>query len=273
MNNENQTEKPKRKRSPAYPGINLQIALDFVRKLKEHQGEHPTHPQVVFQVWGYKGHTGPAAVALAALNYFGLIDDEGTGEDRRVKISQLALSILWDNREDTSEHDEAIKKAALNPKMHKKIWEHFRGHLPPTDAGLRWYLLNDEKFSEGGADEFIRQFRHTISFAKLESSDKILQSEGDKTPPRENEPMIATTPSSTTEASKVAPAATLPEPHGVREMPLYLSDKEWITIRASYPLSEEAWENFLALLNILKRGLVAPSLSDKPSKHAQSTDV
>ena len=273
MTNENQsaTQKPKRKRSPAYPGINLDTALDLVRKLKEHQGEHPTHPQVVLQVWGYKGHTGPGAVALAALSYFGLINDGGTGEDRRVKISQLALEILWDDREESFERDQAIKKAALNPKIHRKLWDQFQGNLPPTDAGLRWHLLMEEKFSEGGADDFIRQFRHTISFAKLQPNDKILQSEADKEPSEEKQPMIAASPSSRTEPQKPSPVVASAEPQGVREMPLYLSDKEWITIRASYPLSPEAWNNFLALLNILKGGLVRETTSGKTGESDQPT--
>jgi hypothetical protein len=271
MSNENQgtTQKPKRKRSPAYPGINLEVALDLVRQLKEHQGEHPTHPHVVMQVWGYKAHTGPGAVALAALSYFGLIDDEGTGEDRQVKISQLALEILWDDREESSERDEAIKKAALSPKIHRKLWDHFQGNLPPTDAGLRWYLLKEEKFSEGGADDFIRQFRHTISFAKLQPTDKILQSEDDKEPSEEKQPMIATSPPKPATSPSSNVEEVLAGSEGIREMPLYLSDKEMITIRASYPLSPEAWNNFLALLNILKAGLVKEKTSAKKDESDQ----
>jgi hypothetical protein len=271
MTNEKTSEtlRPKRKRSPAYPGINLEVALDLVRKLKDGQGEHPTHPHVVMQVWGYKAQTGPGAVALAALNYFGLIDDEGTSEERRVKISQLALRILWDDREDPTEREKAIKDAALNPKIHRRLWDHFGGNIPPTDTGLRWHLVNEEKFSENGADDFIRQFRHTISFAKLESHDKCLRNEEDKEPSEDNQLITAATRPQGARPPTPPAVITATEPQGVREMPLYLSDKEWITIRASYPLSPAAWDNFLALLNILKGGLVRETTNVKKNESDQ----
>jgi len=259
MNDLDQSQKPKRRRSPAYPGINLEVALDLAQKLKEHQGEHPTHPHVVFEVWGYKGHTGPAAVALAALSYFGLVDDAGTGEDRRVKISQLALGILWDKREESSERDQAVKRAALSPKIHRKVWDHFQGHLPPTDAGLRWYLLNDEKFSEAGADEFIRQFRHTIAFAKLESSDSIPGQEKDKKIPQRGVP---TTPAPTKVMAESQSGAYIPksEPCDSRTdtgtITFPLSPRRWVKIELPYQLSEEEWKRIKDTLDVFKPGFM-----------------
>ncbi len=260
MNSETQTtvHKPKRKRSPAYPGIDLGVALDLARKLKDSYGESPTHPEVVFAVWDYKGKTGPGAVALAALKYFGLIEDEGVGEDRRVKLSDLALNILWDKRKGCVERAKAEEEAALNPKIHRKLWDHFQKSIPSSDEALEFHLKKNEKFSDKGAKDFIRQFRRTIAYVKLEEHDTLSGHEEDKNTLEKEIDMPTAELSGTTDASTGAYMGSSTQPPGTRQVTLWLSDKEWARLEVSYPLSAEAWDLMKKMLDLYKKGLGVP---------------
>lgn len=69
---------------------------------------------------------------------------------------------------------QAIKTAALSPKIHREIWDKYNGRLP-SDTSLRIYLLTerDVPFNKDQVDRFISQLRGTIAFAKLDASDKL----------------------------------------------------------------------------------------------------
>lgn len=46
------------------------------------------------------------------------MQDEGTGEKRKVKLTSSALKILLDSRPESVEKSSLIKQAALSPKIH-----------------------------------------------------------------------------------------------------------------------------------------------------------
>src|SRR5215212_7581365 len=112
-----------RGRSPSYPAIDLEAAIKKVQVLYEKEREHPTPAETIVRHWGYKSLNGPASLSLAALKKFGLIDDEGTGPDRRARVSKLAVSIL--RNPDTVERSRAVKEAALRPAIHQVLWDRF----------------------------------------------------------------------------------------------------------------------------------------------------
>lgn len=163
----------KRLRSPAYPYFNLETAIAKAKAFHHREGRNAAPLTVAGTHWGYEAKSSAAAQGAAALMSFGLMQNEGTGDKRRVKLTQDALKIILDTRPDSHERDELIKKAALAPKIHKQIWDKWGVGI--SDENLRHALLFDWEvpFNENSVDSFIREYRDTIRLAKLGESDKV----------------------------------------------------------------------------------------------------
>ena len=160
-------EKRKKKgRSPSYPAISLKIAIEKASMLYQKEGRHATPTGTALSDIGYSATSGAGIVALAALKKFGLVEDEGSGKDRVVKLTDLALDIILCPDDDSSGKIQAIQHAALNPPVHSELWKEFDGSLP-SPANLRHTLIRKRNFTDIGANEFIRQLQETIDFAKL----------------------------------------------------------------------------------------------------------
>src|ERR1700722_5524681 len=153
-------------RSPAYPFITLEKALSRAEELRKAVGRNDTRIASAKSHWGYGAKSSGGIQTVAALRHFGLLDDIGAGADKKVKLSELALRILLDQRPDSSERRELIQKAALTPKMHLEFWNKWHNELP-VDAEIRHYLLVDRKFIENGANDLIAEYKATFSYAGL----------------------------------------------------------------------------------------------------------
>lgn len=162
----------KKGRSPSYPAISLKVAIEKADMLYRREGKHPTPTSTALSDIGYSTTSGAGIVALAALKKFGLIEDEGSGMDRVVKLTDLALDIILSPNDDSTGKMEAIQHAAMLPPIHSDLWKEFEGSLP-SPANLRHNLIRKRNFTDSGANEFIRQFSETIAFAKLAESATI----------------------------------------------------------------------------------------------------
>ena len=172
--NDNKVQKM---RSPKYPSIDLPKALELTSMFYEKQKKNKIAAEVAIESMGYKGSGSAGRQTLAALTYFGLVESEGQGPARRVRISELAFRILMDQRPDSKERAEAIKEAALNPKVHKKVFDSYSSELPPDDA-LKYDLTVDMNFNPNAVDDLLRELRRTFEFAKIYES-SILEDNND----------------------------------------------------------------------------------------------
>ena len=73
-------------------------------------------------------------------------------------MSEVAIRIILDEREDSKEKVELIKQLALTPGIHKELWDEYKGSLP-SDRTLKYSLITERGFSELGAAELIKEFR------------------------------------------------------------------------------------------------------------------
>lgn len=162
-----------RLRSPAHPIVDLKVALEKADEFYRLERRNAANPSVVLKHWGYEPKNSKAARVLAALKQFGLMRE--TGE--KVQISDLALRILLDKRQDSPERQAAIREAALRPKIHASLKAEWPETLP-TDENLRHDLIFRWKFNENHVDKFIRQYRATLAFAKLDSDGSLVQPDG-----------------------------------------------------------------------------------------------
>lgn len=166
----------KKSRGPNYPSIGLDKAVEFAQTLYEHERRNAVPVAVALRHWGYKNaKSSTATMALAALRSYGLLDFIGKGSDRQAKLSDRALQIVLK----TPNRDEALKEAALSPKIHKVILGRFKADGLPSDSTLRHRLIMELDFNDDAVDSFLARFRSTLALAKLTESDTISGESGD----------------------------------------------------------------------------------------------
>jgi hypothetical protein len=168
----------KRLRSPAYPYLNLETAIKRAKTFYDREGRNSAPVTVAATHWGYEAKSSGGTQTAAALMGFGLMQDEGTSDKRKLKLTQNALRILLDTRAESSEREMLIKQAALAPKAHQQIWAKWGAGI--SDENLRHALVFEWEppFNENAVDGFIKEYRDTIAFAKLAESDKVHAEDG-----------------------------------------------------------------------------------------------
>lgn len=156
----------KRVRSPGYPALNLKAAIEKAHEFYKAEGRNSAALPISVEHWGYSKKSSSGLKAVAALKSFGLIEVEGSGADRRIKLSELALRIILDDREDSPDRAKAIVTAALKPKIHKKLWDLW-GTEMPSHGSIRHHLIFEEKFNEKFVNDFIKEYKSTVEYSKL----------------------------------------------------------------------------------------------------------
>lgn len=173
MADQENDDKKSRTRSPAYPFINLAAALKRAKEFYAKEQRNAASVKVAVKHWGYDEKSSGGKQTSAALLNYGLFKDEGAGDRRKVQLTQDALRVILDERPESPERDQLIKKLALTPKIHKELWAKW-GHSLPSDGEIRHTLLVDwdPPFNEKAVDGFIKLYKDTITFAKLGESDQ-----------------------------------------------------------------------------------------------------
>lgn len=239
-------------RSPNYPYIGLEKALERAFQIYEKAKFNFVPLAFVHQLWGYKEAVGNQVVA--ALKSFGLAEVKGEKESRQVRISELGQKILRNH----PQRDLLLKEAALKPDLHEEIWGMYAGDLPDNSV-IRTYLVWERKFNEDSVDSFIAQFRATIAFAGLAVSDNIANEENQ--PPSWEKSDMSNTgakPALYKEAEeKPAQRDTLkkdaPLAEDETELKFNISQNSRARIIFTGQVTQEAIELLAEMLNIQKR--------------------
>jgi hypothetical protein len=153
-------------RSPAYPAINLKAAIARAQTFYMYEKRAEASVSVAAQHWGYTVASSGGKQVLAALIAYGLMEDRGSADKRHVRLTDLAFQILLDERPDSVERDDALRRAAFLPKIHAELFTHWPDELP-SNQNLRHYLLVAKKFNDNAVDDFIKELRITADFAKV----------------------------------------------------------------------------------------------------------
>ena len=260
------TEKKPKGRSPSYPAIDLEEAIRRARQLYQAERQHFSSVDTIVKDWQYKSLNGPAALTLAALKKFGLTEDSGTGRERRARVSDLAVAIL--EHPDPAVRHRAIQQVALNPAIHRELWERYGSDLP-SDSNLKWFLTRDRGFTETGAAEFIPEYRSTIAYAKLSGTatlttqtetdqdeagahsddhqtDAYIGQDNDKPPRTPRRRLMSTTAEVDTYFVPIAVGVN-------------------VVVEGPFPLTEAQWAQFQAVLNAMKPALVSDEIAESPT--------
>ncbi len=250
--------KKSRMRSPAYPLFGLQEATKKARELWDAQRKNEAHLDSVIHALGYSGRNGASLRAIAALNHYGLIEESGSKDSRRIRLTDLAQDLLHLPDGDEKKSD-SLRKAALMPTIHQVLWERYQYTLP-NDSTIKAFLVRDRSFNETASLDVIQNYRETFDYAKLgnlpssSNSDDVNESYDDKTS------VVAAKAASPTQVVVKKPPMddTVDEAANVspqsQELPILIDDGQ--IARIPFPMSEEAFDLLIGTLNLWKKRLI-----------------
>ena len=164
-------------RSPSFPFIPLQTAVDRLTAFEKHFGRHPTPTDKAGLAWGMKMKSSQADQTLSALRSFGLLAYEGSGTARQAVITEDGRTYLRAQQDSVKAN--ILKQCALRPKMIRKFWTSWGSDRPHEAVALDELTLKND-FSDAGAETFLKVYDATIAYAGLTGSDTVKASEGDK---------------------------------------------------------------------------------------------
>jgi hypothetical protein len=181
MADETEAEKKGRRagRSPAYPFIPVQKAVEQARALYDQENEYFAPLPAAFGAWGYGPKSSGARQTLATLKYYGLIDVQGDGDARKVKVSEIARRIILDQREDDTEKRRLIREVALMPSAHKALYKAYPSGLP-SDSNVTHFLIFDLNYNKEAARDLLAEYKETASYAGLYQPQKPVDKTDDE---------------------------------------------------------------------------------------------
>jgi hypothetical protein len=231
-------------RSPSYPGIGLAAAIGRAEELYERENRLPASVPTVLKHWGYSPKSGPGFSTLAAVKQFGLIEDEGRGDVRRVRLSSLGLRIVQDKRPGSPERQDAIRQAALHPTVYADLWREFGAAA--SDDNLEYSLLT-KHFSDSAAKDIVRGYRAAIALANLHEGDTVTlngdsdsEDQGDGSDEERRD-------------SSLRDGLRKPKRAGMKTYAIPVDPDNDALIELPVPMTTERWENFKAFLAAMER--------------------
>lgn len=238
-------------RSPPFPFIPLERAVERVEKLLEYSKGHPVRLASAVTAWGYQPKSSGGSQTIAALKSFGLITDSGSNEDRKVVVSDLARRLLRAPPPDVRR--ELLRKAALSSKVIAEYWLEWNNDRPP-DSDCRWELVDNRGFTDEAATKFLQVYDSTIAYAGLGGSDTVVD-EADDVPPSltvEDSPVEKQPNQPVRFAGGSLPAAAEAIPSGMRKAVFPVSEGD-VTLIFPTSLSPEGLEELGDYLEIFLR--------------------
>ncbi|MBN8990211.1 MAG: hypothetical protein J0H42_18350 [Rhizobiales bacterium] len=169
-NTEDTEDRAKKERSPSYPFISLPRAIERAQQFSDAHRRSPARVATVADTWRYAQSSSGLLQTLSAMKAYGLLEDTGKGQDRKVQLTELAQRILHDARPGAKEA--AVKDAALSPRL---FAEYANKWLPirPSDSHCLSELRLDRGFTEAASKVFLRSFDETFSFVNLSGEDNV----------------------------------------------------------------------------------------------------
>lgn len=143
----NDDVKRTKERSPVFPFIPLSAAIERAKQFFAEEKRGSTLLAIAGRHWGYSPSSSGLLQTVGALKNYGLLSDEGSGQDRRIRLTDMALRIILDERPDSIERAEYLRMAALKPAVSADVHKKWPDGLP-SNATLNHYLVLEKKFNQ-----------------------------------------------------------------------------------------------------------------------------
>ena len=160
-------------RSPSYPSVSLEDAVEAVKKIEGLYRSSPVDRENAVKLLGYSTLSGPANKTLAALASYGLVERAGKG---MMRVTSLARTIVHPQNDE--ERNAALLDAAMQPRLFQDIRERFPDIPIPPEDGVKTYL-NREGFNAKAVAPAAKAFLETMRFIEQYSAS---ESHGNQSP-------------------------------------------------------------------------------------------
>lgn len=157
----------KRDRSPPFPYLGLAGSIELTKKLYQVAKGAEVRLAQIAPHWNTTPTSGALARYAGALQGYGLIESSGTGESRKIKITDVGRRLLEDTRPGVGEELRAT--AALRPKLFEELYRIW-GKSRPADDIARSALQFDHDFTPVAAKRFLGVFDEALSYLPSEVS-------------------------------------------------------------------------------------------------------
>ena len=162
-----EVDRPQKDRSPSFPFIPLQTAIERLTAYEQTFGRHDTPANKVGRAWKMKDGSSQAFQTLAALKSFGFVDYRGSGPSRATFLTDDARRYLRAHQD--SIRRQVVTHAALKPKIIERFWREWGPDRPIDDVCIDT-LHFQHGFTQSAAETFLRVYDATIAFAGLASA-------------------------------------------------------------------------------------------------------
>lgn len=242
--------KIKRDRSPSYPSIPLGAAAARLATLDEYFKRHPAPFKQIGLAWGMKPGSSQSSSTAAALKSFGLVDYQGSGDDLKVVLSDEGRTYLRAQQDEVKRA--VLRRSVLKPKAIAKYWAQWGATRPPDPVCLDELILK-AKFTQAGAETFLKVYDASIATAGLSDSDKVDPEDTSNDSSLDDDAEWLRLPPAT--GGAVLPAASQ---RGIKPMDAHLQDvfnvdDGQVIIQWPTTMTTDSFTDFVAWLEIVKR--------------------
>jgi len=173
-------------RSPNYPRLAFDSALEKTRAIYEKQHKHSASREVIAQALGYTTFNAASKAVITALKHYGLLEPAGDG----LRVSADVIRVLELPQGDP-ERTAALVPMVFAPSVFADLRSRYGEQLP---LNVRHALVTQE-FAPHAADEIIRVYHANLEFVRDHGGDA-----GEPSPvghvEQQSEALVATTPES-----------------------------------------------------------------------------
>ena len=157
-----------RDRSPSYPSIGLEKAVERTRQLFTKAKRHEVRLADAAADWNLGAKSSSTLQLVSSLLAFGLIESSAGSDGRKIKVSESGRRILEDER--LGVRETLLAEAAMKPKLIADYAERWKDGRPDESHSIS-QLKFDSGFTDDAAHKFLRVFDETIRFTKGSNSD------------------------------------------------------------------------------------------------------
>ena len=203
------TTKKRSQRSPAYPIVGLNTAIDKLEAYYGEEGQNIVSRDAAIESMGYTSASGQSLQMMSTLIQYDLLEKTGAGQ---VKISDIGLAIMAGLDDDKQE---AILQAAVSPPIFAELKDSFPLNKPSVRAITSHLIQRKPKgYNQKSANKISKAFHDTIEFANLYGKDyNGTSEETENVVPLKGEAKVRTSATGNLTASS-GKQAILPLPEG-----------------------------------------------------------
>lgn len=169
----------KRQRSPNYPSIPLSKAIDLANEL--YGQDKMSYVNLINLGYAHMNlsPTSNSQRIISTMLDYGILEDQGEGSAKEIRITELGRNIILDTRQESDERTQNLRIAVLKSPLMRKIWNNWHRNLPAQDS-IKYTLRTKMDFTERASDRLCNVIKQNYSFANLYEYHEIAENPGDE---------------------------------------------------------------------------------------------